>query len=74
MQVKFSIFFHHGSLNVIGDKFRFVKSKLKSSFDFFSFTQIFIIGHKGIIFFPEKKILLQIAFFQLQKGSIEIFL
>ena len=32
-------------------------------FDFFSFTQIFIIGHKGIIFFPEKKILLQIAFF-----------
>jgi hypothetical protein len=43
-------------------------------FDFFSFTQIFIIGHKGIIFLPEKKILLQIAFFQLQKGSIEIFL
>ena len=30
MQVKFSIFFHHGSLNVIGDKFRFVRSKLKS--------------------------------------------
>ena len=29
MQVKFSIFFHHGSLNVIGDKFRFVRSKLK---------------------------------------------
>jgi hypothetical protein len=28
MQVKFSIFFHHGSRNVIGDKFRFVlKSK-----------------------------------------------
>jgi hypothetical protein len=24
MQVKFSIFFHHGILNVIGDKFRFV--------------------------------------------------
>ena len=24
------IFFHHGSLNVIGDKFRFVRSKLKS--------------------------------------------
>jgi hypothetical protein len=22
--------FHHGSLNVIGDKFRFVRSKLKS--------------------------------------------
>jgi hypothetical protein len=30
MQVKFSIFFHHGSLNVIGDKFRFGRSKLKS--------------------------------------------
>jgi hypothetical protein len=30
MQVIFSIFFHHGSLNVIGDKFRFVRSKLKS--------------------------------------------
>jgi hypothetical protein len=30
MRVKFSIFFHHGSLNVIGDKFRFVRSKLKS--------------------------------------------
>jgi hypothetical protein len=30
MQGKFSIFFHHGSLNVIGDKFRFVRSKLKS--------------------------------------------
>ena len=30
MQVQFSIFFHHGSLNVIGDKFRFVRSKLKS--------------------------------------------
>ena len=30
MQVKFSIFFYHGSLNVIGDKFRFVRSKLKS--------------------------------------------
>ena len=30
MQVKFSIFFHHGSLNVIGDKFRFVRSKLMS--------------------------------------------
>ena len=30
MQVKFSIFFHHGSLNVIGDKFRFVRSKFKS--------------------------------------------
>jgi hypothetical protein len=30
MQVKFSIFFHHGSLNVIGDKFRFVRNKLKS--------------------------------------------
>ena len=30
MPVKFSIFFHHGSLNVIGDKFRFVRSKLKS--------------------------------------------
>ena len=30
MQVKFSILFHHGSLNVIGDKFRFVRSKLKS--------------------------------------------
>ena len=30
MQVKFSKFFHHGSLNVIGDKFRFVRSKLKS--------------------------------------------
>ena len=30
MQVKFSIFFHHGSLHVIGDKFRFVRSKLKS--------------------------------------------
>ena len=30
MQVKFSIFFHHGSLNVIGEKFRFVRSKLKS--------------------------------------------
>ena len=30
IQVKFSIFFHHGSLNVIGDKFRFVRSKLKS--------------------------------------------
>jgi hypothetical protein len=28
MQVKFSIFFHPGSLNVIGDKFRFVRSKL----------------------------------------------
>jgi hypothetical protein len=28
MQVTFSIFFHHGSLNVIGDKFRFVRSKL----------------------------------------------
>jgi hypothetical protein len=30
MQVKFSIYFHHGSLNVIGDKLRFVRSKLKS--------------------------------------------
>ena len=30
MQVKFSIFFHRESLNVIGDKFRFVRSKLKS--------------------------------------------
>jgi hypothetical protein len=30
MQVKFSIFFHHGSLNVIGDKFGLVRSKLKS--------------------------------------------
>ena len=30
MQIKFSIFFHHESLNVIGDKFRFVGSKLKS--------------------------------------------
>jgi hypothetical protein len=29
LQVKFSIFFHHGSLNVIGDKFRLVRSKLK---------------------------------------------
>ena len=29
MQVKFSIFFHHGNLNVIGDKFWFVRSKLK---------------------------------------------
>jgi hypothetical protein len=29
MQVKFSIFFHRGSLNVIVDKFRFVRSKLK---------------------------------------------
>jgi hypothetical protein len=28
MQVKFSTFFHHGSLNVIGDKFRFVRNKL----------------------------------------------
>ena len=33
MQVKFSIFFHRGSLNVIGDTFRFVRSKLKSSQD-----------------------------------------
>ena len=32
MQVKFSIFFHHRSLNVIGDKFRFVRSKLKSRY------------------------------------------
>ena len=30
MQVTCSIFFHHGSLNVIGDKFRFVRSELKS--------------------------------------------
>ena len=30
MQVKFSICFHHGSLSVIEDKFRFVRSKLKS--------------------------------------------
>ena len=30
MQVKFSIFFHHRSLNVIGDKFRFGRNKLKS--------------------------------------------
>jgi hypothetical protein len=30
MQLKFSIFVHHGSLNVMGDKFRFVRSKLKS--------------------------------------------
>ena len=30
MQVKFSICFHHGGLSVIGDKFRFVRSKLKS--------------------------------------------
>jgi hypothetical protein len=30
MQIKFSICFHRGSLNVIGDKFRFVRSKLKS--------------------------------------------
>jgi hypothetical protein len=30
MQVNFSICFHHGSLSVIGDKFRFVRSKLKS--------------------------------------------
>ena len=30
IQVIFSIFFHHWSLNVIGDKFRFVRSKLKS--------------------------------------------
>jgi hypothetical protein len=30
MQVKFSIFFHRESLNVIGDKFRFVRRKLKS--------------------------------------------
>jgi hypothetical protein len=30
MQVKFSILLHHGSLNVIGDQFRFVRSKLKS--------------------------------------------
>jgi hypothetical protein len=30
MQVKFSIFFHLGSLNVIGYKFRFARSKLKS--------------------------------------------
>ena len=30
MQIKFSIFFYHGSLIVIGDKFRFVRSKLKS--------------------------------------------
>ena len=30
MQVKFSIFFHRGRLNVIRDKFRFVRSKLKS--------------------------------------------
>ena len=30
MQVKFSIFFHRGSLNVIRDKFWFVRSKLKS--------------------------------------------
>jgi transcription termination factor Rho len=37
MQVKFSIFFHHGSLNVIGDKFRFVRSKKKqiSIFDMY---------------------------------------
>ena len=30
MQVKLSKIFHRGSLNVIGDKFRFVRSKLKS--------------------------------------------
>jgi hypothetical protein len=30
MQVKFSIFFHRESLNVIEDTFRFVRSKLKS--------------------------------------------
>jgi hypothetical protein len=29
-KLDFQYFFHHGSLNVIGDKFRFVKSKLKS--------------------------------------------
>jgi hypothetical protein len=29
IQVQFSIFFHRGSLNAIGDKFRFVRSKLK---------------------------------------------
>ena len=28
MQVKFSIFFHHGSLNVIGDKFRKLSSRI----------------------------------------------
>jgi hypothetical protein len=31
MQVKFSICFHHGSLNVIGDKFWFVRSLDKST-------------------------------------------
>jgi hypothetical protein len=30
MQVQFSIFFHRGSLNVIGDKFRFVRSNFYS--------------------------------------------
>ena len=30
IQVKFSIFLHHGSLNVIGNKFRYVRNKLKS--------------------------------------------
>jgi hypothetical protein len=44
MQVKFSIFFHHRSLNVIGDKFWFVRSKLKSRYIYtlsiFSFSSL----------------------------------
>jgi hypothetical protein len=43
IQVKFSIFFHHGSLNVIGDKFRFVRSKLKS-------TSLIILDYKYYIY------------------------
>ena len=30
MQVKFSIFFHHGGLDVVGDRFRFVRGELGS--------------------------------------------
>jgi hypothetical protein len=40
MQDKFSIFFHRGSLNVIGDKFRYVRSKKAVNFLVFLLEEI----------------------------------
>ena len=44
MQVKFSIFIHHGCLNVIRDKFQFVRSKL-SIFSFSCLRRSVLIEH-----------------------------
>jgi hypothetical protein len=49
MQVKFSIFFHHGSLNVIGEKFRFCKQSM--SVPLSSFPWILASSESGQIIY-----------------------